>query len=201
MEDLFNMLLSSARLDKSKRKKKPTASAVRQSAARTMEQIKRSSRDRDRDDDDDDDDDNDDDSIGGNDINGDDDDRPPKKKRPKKQHSAKKLAQIRREEMSAFRRRMGIRLSNDNRHEVTLGTIPDAISSFREWKRPTWWGGGGTDNNNHRTGKKDDGANDNGGNDATRLFDGIHRTVLANIENGKWPEPTPIQMQAVPSLG
>ena len=32
------------------------------------------------------------------------------------------------------------------------------------------------------------------------IFHQIHQTILHNIENGKWMEPTPIQMQAIPSL-
>jgi ATP-dependent RNA helicase DDX52/ROK1 len=32
------------------------------------------------------------------------------------------------------------------------------------------------------------------------IFSQIHHTLLANIETGKWMEPTPIQMQAIPSL-
>ncbi|KAL7532454.1 hypothetical protein ACHAXR_004640, partial [Thalassiosira sp. AJA248-18] len=110
-----------------------------------------------------------------------------KKQRPKKQHSAKKLAQIHQEEIAAFRRRMGIRLSVDNKHEIALGSMPDPITSFKDWKCPTWWCG----NNN----KKNEEA-------TTKLssFHRIHHTILSNIENGKWLEPTPIQMQALPSL-
>ena len=57
-------------------------------------------------------------------------------KRKKKQHSAEKLEQIHKEEMSAFRRRMGIKLSSDNKHD---DAVPDPISSFREWNCPKWW--------------------------------------------------------------
>eukprot|EP00804_Cyclotella_cryptica_P029103 CCRYP_005277-RA/>CCRYP_005277-RA protein AED:0.04 eAED:0.04 QI:530/1/1/1/1/0.66/3/324/534 len=37
-------------------------------------------------------------------------------------------------------------------------------------------------------------------NETHRIFSQIHQTILRNIENGKWREPTPIQMQAIPSL-
>jgi len=110
-------------------------------------------------------------------------DKTNKKKRQKKQHSAQKLAQIHQEEINAFRRRMGIRLSTDNKHEIE--SIPDPISSFKEWKSPQWWSsnqqqqGGGSNNN---------------------LFGQLHQTILNNIEQGRWVEPTPIQMQGIPSL-
>jgi ATP-dependent RNA helicase DDX52/ROK1 len=32
------------------------------------------------------------------------------------------------------------------------------------------------------------------------IFAQVHHTILNNIENGKWMEPTPIQMQSLPSL-
>jgi len=103
-----------------------------------------------------------------------------KKKRPKKQHSAQKLAQIHQEEINAFRRRMGIRLSSDNKHEIEM--IPDPISSFKEWKCPQWWSSSLNKTNNNN------------------LFDQLHQTILNNIEQGRWMEPTPIQMQGIPSL-
>jgi hypothetical protein len=60
------------------------------------------------------------------------------KNRGPKQHSAEKLELIHREEVSAFRRRLGIKLSSDNRHDEA---VPDPISSFRDWTCPKWWGG------------------------------------------------------------
>ena len=47
----------------------------------------------------------------------------------KRDTSAAKLAQIHREQVSAFRRRMGIRLSDNNRHDQS---VPDPLSSFDE---------------------------------------------------------------------
>jgi len=176
------MLSSSARIDKSKRKKQPTTMAAMQkakSASHVMKQIKRAGQHNAAPPDSDDDSDV-------NSHDGSDDDEQPtttnKKKRPKKQHSAQKLAQIHQEEINAFRRRMGIRLSSDNKHEIEM--IPDPISSFREWKCPQWWSSSlnKTNNNNNN------------------LFDQLHQTILNNIEQGRWMEPTPIQMQGIPSL-
>eukprot|EP00956_Cyclotella_meneghiniana_P023010 scaffold44128_cov75-Cyclotella_meneghiniana.AAC.17 len=108
MEDLFNMLSSSARIDKSKRKSKP----IVRPAAIITKPYANNEQSQQQDD---------------NDSN----------KTKKKQHSAEKLQQIHKEEISAFRRRMGIKLSNDNRHDED---VPDPISSFREWSCPKWWG-------------------------------------------------------------
>ena len=181
------MLSSSARIDKSKRKKKKQAN-VKLSASQTMKQIVKSSREeKEVSDQDDNDDANSIDIDSNNNDDDDDEDIKPKKKRQKKQHSAKKLAHIHTEEIAAFRRRMGIRLSTDNKHEIKLGTLPDPISSFKDWKCPTWWK-----------------SNSNGGDisesSSGKLFHRIHQTILTNIENGRWLEPTPIQMQALPSL-
>mmetsp|Transcript_33717 Transcript_33717/g.68570 ORF Transcript_33717/g.68570 Transcript_33717/m.68570 type:complete len:679 (-) Transcript_33717:569-2605(-) len=183
MDDLFNMLSSSARIDKSKRKKQPTTMAAMQkakSASHVMKQIKRAGQHNAAPPDSDDDSDV-------NSHDGSDDDEQPtttnKKKRPKKQHSAQKLAQIHQEEINAFRRRMGIRLSSDNKHEIEM--IPDPISSFREWKCPQWWSSSLNKTNN---------------NNNNNLFDQLHQTILNNIEQGRWMEPTPIQMQGIPSL-
>lgn len=202
MEDLFNMLSSSARLDKSKRKKRPIGAARSVSAARTMMQIKKSSsscHDHAADD-------GSVDSRESSSSSNDDDSRARRKPRPKKCHSARKLEQIRREEMSAFRRRMGIRLSSENRQEVELGTVPDPISGFGEWRRPSWWtaaasgdGGGGGEASSKGAGKSKSNC-DASDDAAARLFQRVHQTMLNNIENGRWNEPTPIQMQAIPSL-
>ena len=186
MDDLFNMLSSSARLDKSKRKQKSAAMMNQRqnttTASQVMKQIKKGQGH---------DGSDSDASSSPSDSDNDDDDRNTttknnKKQRPKKQHSAKKLAQIHQEEINAFRRRMGIRLSSDNKHEIE--TIPDPISSFKEWKCPQWW--------SYRLQQK--GGNNN--NNSNNLFDQLHQTILNNIEQGRWMEPTPIQMQSIPSI-
>jgi hypothetical protein len=187
MDDLFNMLSSSARLDKSKRKQKSAAMMNQRqnttTASQVMKQIKKGQGH--------DGSDSDASSSPSDSDNDDDDDRNSitnnnnKKQRPKKQHSAKKLAQIHQEEINAFRRRMGIRLSSDNKHEIE--TIPDPISSFKEWKCPQWWSNrqqqeGGNNNNN---------SNNNNNKSSNNLFDQLHQTILNNIEQGRWMEPTP----------
>jgi ATP-dependent RNA helicase DDX52/ROK1 len=182
MDDLFNMLSSSARIDKSKRKKQPTTMMQTKSASQVMKQIKKAAAAHD----------SDDESDASSHHSGSDDEQQTNKnttnnnkKRPKKQHSAQKLAQIHQEEINAFRRRMGIRLSTDNKHEIE--TIPYPISSFKEWKCPQWW------SSNQQ---QQQGSNNNNNN----LFDQLHQTILHNIEQGRWAEPTPIQMQGIPSL-
>ena len=197
MDDLFNILSASARIDKSKRKKQQQQSSLQKkanSASSVMKQIKKASQ-----------------QHSSSNSNSDDDDdstthsnnkehqQPTiKSKRPKKQHSAQKLAQIHQEEINAFRRRVGIRLSSDNKLE--LETIPDPISSFGEWKCPTWW------NENlqqllNETKKSGGGSSSNTGNHYhSKLFHQLLQTIVNNIEQGRWKEPTPIQMQAVPSI-
>lgn len=86
-------------------------------------------------------------------------------------HSEEKQQQIHREQIAAFRRSMNIKLAN--KHDPTL---PDPISSFSELSVPSWWAS------------------------EERDFSSLYRTVQRNIEAGKWKEPTPIQMQALPSL-
>jgi ATP-dependent RNA helicase DDX52/ROK1 len=235
MEDLFNILSSAARIDKSKRKKRKKTGPTNGSAAAfappapapapapAPEPHDDAASGDDTDDDDDGDDDGDVAAAAA---------RRPRKERPVKRHSAVKLAQVRREEMAAFRRRVGIRLSDDNRREVSAGTMPDAAPSFEDWKRPSWWndgdgddGDGGDDgpssshatSNDDTAGRKSESKSDRrvakktttaktttttttttaNGRD---LFRGIRRAILANVEGGRWAEPTPIQMQAVPCL-
>jgi len=140
----------------------------------------------------------DDTSINSNTNHKEDDDEP-KKKRPKKQHSTKKLKQIHNEEIAAFRRRMGIRISNDNKHEMNINLL-DPISSFSNWKCPSWWSMYGSVHNNSSMKGNNGIKGDNNISKAIKLFNNIHQTILTNIEYGKWNEPTPIQMQSLPSL-
>lgn len=212
MEDLFNMLTSAARIDKTKRKTRKIPSSSSYTSNNNSNAVappppvsssRNSNDDRDRDDDSSDDD---------NDMklttsNKDDEDgkphtvAPPSMKRLKKpkQHSLNKLNQIHNEEMTAFRRKMGIRISNDNKLEMTVGKVCnlDAISSFAEWKCPSWW-----DDDNDAPKKnnvnKQQHVDKKSSNKSS--FQRIHQTILTNIESGKWLEPTPIQMQAIPCL-
>ena len=130
MDELFNMLSSSARIDKSKRKKKNKAAAP---AVQNIQEIVASS---------------------------------------KKTHSASKQKLMHQEQINAFRNRVGISLSHKNRHDVS---IPDPISSFAELEPSAWW----TEKN---------------------TFQSIKTSVVRNIESGRWINPTPIQMQAIPAL-
>ncbi|KAL3794839.1 hypothetical protein ACHAW5_004361 [Stephanodiscus triporus] len=220
MEDLFNILSSAARIDKSKRKKRrgQTSSSSSSSSSAPPAPPRAEGRSS-HDDDDDDDDDDDNEHKGGASARGVEDEKKRRKNdRPERRHSAEKLAHIRREEMAAFRRRMGIRMSAENRHEVATttlassssGTIPDAISSFGEWRRPGWW-----DDGDGGDGVGDDDGGGGGGRRGrvptstptatatartSASFRTIRDAVLANVESGKWTEPTPIQMQVVPCL-
>ena len=234
MEDLFNILSSAARIDKSKRKKRKTGPANGSAAAFAPPAPAPAPAPAPHHDD----------AAASGDTDDDDDycgegdaaaaaARRPRKERPIKRHSAVKLAHVRREEMAAFRRRMGIRLSDDNRREVAAGTMPDAAPSFEDWKRPSWWNdddgdgdGDGDDDgpsssssatsNDDTAGRKSGSESDHrvvaekttttktttttttaNGRDPFRR---IHRAILANVERGRWTEPTPIQMQAVPCL-
>jgi ATP-dependent RNA helicase DDX52/ROK1 len=53
---------------------------------------------------------------------------------------------------------------------------PDPIASFKELACPSWW------------------------NNDSLSFTNTYRTILKNIESGKWKEPTSIQMQAIPTI-
>jgi ATP-dependent RNA helicase DDX52/ROK1 len=91
----------------------------------------------------------------------------------KRDMSKEKREQIRIEEVAAFRRSMAIRVAN--KHDPQL---PDPVSSFPELTAPSWWTG----------------------EEAEEIFRGVSSAVLRNVEAGKWKEPTPIQMQAIPAL-
>ena len=186
MDDLFNMLSASARINKSKRKKKEAPLPAAAAAAPPPPSATR----------------HDDDGIGGSDdeyVHSDsdgfssDEDGGARRKRNKsglksrdrtnkRDTSAAKLAHIHREEVSAFRRRMGIRLSDNNRHDRS---VPDPLSSFDELKNETplscvsWLSSDSS---------------------IQREYGQILNAILRNIEAGRWTEPTPIQMQSIPAL-
>jgi ATP-dependent RNA helicase DDX52/ROK1 len=151
MEELFNILSSSARIDKSKREKK-----------RQREQLSISKADID------------DEEHDNSDVNSDEEKEElgihSRDRTGKRDTSDAKLAQVQREEVAAFRRSMTIRVAN--KHDPKL---PDPVSSFGELSAPSWW----TDSHS---------------------FQGISRAVERNIELGRWKEPTPVQMQSMPTL-
>lgn len=151
MEELFQALSSSARIDKSKRPSK-------RKRQEQEEKLKVFSKTEDKHDDNEDD---------------------TKKNEPssrdrtgKRDISEAKQQQIHREQIAAFRRSMNIRLGNKHDPDV-----PDPLSSFAELEPPLWWK------------SKDE-----------TSFHSIFKAILRNVETGRWKEPTPIQMQALPSL-
>jgi ATP-dependent RNA helicase DDX52/ROK1 len=144
MEDLFNILSSSARIDKSKRKKK------RQREEAVVENIEQE-------------------DEGAPAVS-----MKSRDKTGKRDMSDTKRQAVQREQMSAFRRSMKIKL-NENGENVA-----DAISTFDEIQRPTFW-------------KQANASN-------TCTFSQVWRAMAHNIEAGQWKEPTPIQMQGIPLL-
>jgi ATP-dependent RNA helicase DDX52/ROK1 len=216
MDDLFNMLSQSARFDKSKNKKKKqqeeesTRNTALDLSLHPSSKFGTRSDDRDlgtavgttsgtKDHDDDDDDDDDDSSSSASDDGKDGDgdggglnlglNRTQKARKEKHRgHEKKSVAkqeQIHQEEVNAFRNRMNICLSKQSKFGC-----PDPITSFRDIQCPSWWC------------KKDDNKNDTNtqAQYLLRDFQASHSAILGNIEQGKWVEPTPIQMQCLPIL-
>ena len=147
MEELFNILSASARLDKSKRNNKKR---------QRQEQILPPPKD-----------------DASEDFGSDEDEKESSRDRTgKRDVSEEKLAQVHKEQIAAFRRSMAIRVGN--KHDPQL---PDPISTFDELQAPSWWTAHDAPN-----------------------FKDTCSAVLRNIENGKWKEPTPIQMQSLPAL-
>lgn len=142
MDELFNILSSSARIDKSKRAKKRKRDPAPPPVCHEEE----------------------------SDDNGDQTQVASRDRTGKRDTSESKQQQIHREEIAAFRRSMSIRLANKHDPDV-----PDPMSAFDELQIPQWW--------------KDE-----------TSFQSIVRPVRQNIESGKWKEPTPIQMQCLPTL-
>jgi len=108
-------------------------------------------------------------------------------KTKKRKFTAEKEQLIHIESIRAFRNKMGIRLSTDSLHDMT---VPDPISSFDGISQPEWWHRGlmTQTKNSIVKGSKDS------------LYHNLHSTIVRNIERGLWINPTPIQMQAIPSL-
>lgn len=151
MEDLFNILSSSARINKSRRTQKTKKRKIDEE----IERIDQDSEDGDE-------------EI----VNA----LKSRDKTGKRDTSELKQQQVRREKMAAFRRSMRIKISKDSNR------VPDAISRFEELEenKPAWWKNSSRDNN--------------------RYMSQVMRCILQNIDHGDWKEPTPIQMQAIPSM-
>jgi ATP-dependent RNA helicase DDX52/ROK1 len=163
MEELFQILSSAAKIDKSKRPKKrqrvpslpnhiTALPAAASSSSPTLAQI---------------------DDKGC--CSGSEEDEQPKlasrDRTGKRDTSDEKQELIHKEHVAAFRRSMSIRLAN--KHD---DTVPDPVSSFHEIAIPRWWM------------------------ENKELFHNLSKTIRNNIEAGRWKEPTPIQMQAIPAL-
>ena len=158
MEDLFNMLSSSARFDKKSKKKRPRKAEP----ASNIPSL--TTRDKNEPDD-----------------NVDEDGNPIIRSRDRtgrRDTSEEKQKQIHKEQIAAFRRSMCIKVGNKHDH-----FLPDPISSFSEIVRPSWWKSG----SGHS--KEED-----------EVFRNVSRAIFKNIEAGRWKEPTPIQMQSIPTL-
>lgn len=114
MDDLFNILSSSARIDKSKRQKKKKSKRQREEEEESKEEesvpppgketdaVVIRSRDR----------------------------------TGKRDTSLAKRQQVHKEEIAAFRRSMSIKLSNHHKHDTD---IPDPIPAFEDLPCPAWW--------------------------------------------------------------
>mmetsp|Transcript_42968 Transcript_42968/g.103876 ORF Transcript_42968/g.103876 Transcript_42968/m.103876 type:complete len:640 (+) Transcript_42968:315-2234(+) len=88
--------------------------------------------------------------------------------------------------MKEFRKSMGIHISNRSDHP----DLPDAVSSFGELAPPLWWYNPSSTRRN----------NSGSSNSDRELFLNIVRPLQRAIEDGRWKEPTPIQMQSIPIL-
>lgn len=159
MEELFTILSSSARLDKSKRKKNKKR--------QREEQIPKPNLDEDGSDVED-----------GEPHEKEEDHETSRDRTGKRDMSDEKRAQIHKEQIAAFRRSMAIRVGN--KHDPHL---PDPISTFGELETPSWWP-----------------VQQQDGDSSSTTFQDISSVILRNIEYGKWKEPTPIQMQSLPTL-
>ena len=164
MDELFNILSSSARIDKSKRCSRNKASSGPRTT--TGEENKKDlSLDLTVNDDQEGPD-------GENDASQSDSPIKSRDRTGKRDTSEAKLEQVHREQISAFRRSMSIQLRSNCQHDPS---IPDPIATFMELCVPSWW-------------------------KPEASYHGVQRSILHNIESGKWKEPTPIQMQAIPSM-
>jgi len=183
MDELFKVLSSSARLDKRKRKKK---------RQRDEESFDESS------------------DINVN-INHDEVSSravPSRDRTGKRDTSESKRRAVHKEQITAFRRSMSIKITNKQDPD-----LPDPISKFDELEAPSWWKGrrssssssssaskGGDNDDADASDNDDDTADDSIDTVAVASFQGIAKTIQRNVEAGRWKEPTPIQMQSIPTL-
>ena len=113
----------------------------------------------------------------------------------KRDLSKEKRLQVHKEQMTAFRRSVCIRLATHHKHEQG---IPDAVPTFADVGCPSWWM-----SNEINTRKGSSSSSSSSSSQSTMVsttFAPLYRAILSNIEKGRWKEPTPIQMQALPTL-
>jgi ATP-dependent RNA helicase DDX52/ROK1 len=184
MDELFKILSSSARIDKSKRIKRKATDSHRSSALSSFYHPQ-----------------DDEDVVDGFPVDADrtGNEQTIVKSRDrtgKRDTSQSKLEQVHKEQIAAFRRSMNIKLTNkSNKYE----NIADPISSFIEIECPDWWracGGAtqskvGGDQSKHAIKQKTS---------SEIHFQNVYSAIIHNIELGKWKEPTPIQMQVIPLI-
>mmetsp|Transcript_13555 Transcript_13555/g.28422 ORF Transcript_13555/g.28422 Transcript_13555/m.28422 type:complete len:645 (+) Transcript_13555:84-2018(+) len=173
MDELFKVLSSSARLDKRKRKKK---------RQRDEESI-------------------DEGNIKDVQIHQDEVSTratPSRDRTGKRDTSGSKKQAVHKERIAAFRRSMSIRVTN--KHDPDL---PDPISKFDELEAPSWWKGKKStskDDDENADAPDDDTVDDAVDMVAVASFQGVAKAIQRNVEAGRWKEPTPIQMQSIPTL-
>jgi ATP-dependent RNA helicase DDX52/ROK1 len=194
MEDLFTMLSSSAKLDKRRSSSKQQQQQQRRRRPEQGQQLKlERNRHASNDDDSDDIGINNNNNVDDDDDKADEDDDydagflSSRDRTGKRDVSETKQQQIQREQMAAFRKSMRIKVAD--KHDPHL---PPAIASFDEISMPSWWW-----KNRKRDSENHDLLADA---DATASFQAIKHALQHNIESGRWKEPTPIQMQSIPTL-
>jgi ATP-dependent RNA helicase DDX52/ROK1 len=189
MDDLFNILTATARIDKSKRKKPMIAAAALQHPpSRAFRKVEpppgKDEEDEEPHGHDEDTDDDNDDAMKNKSSSRD--------RTGKRDKSSAKLAQVHIEQITAFRRSMNIRLANSNKHDGPA-LIPDPITRFDEMVQPPWWLTQDDTDTEH-------GPQQHKKNTKFNSFVAAQTAILRNVEKGRWKEPTPIQMQGIPTL-
>jgi ATP-dependent RNA helicase DDX52/ROK1 len=170
MEELFTMLSSSARLDKSKRKHKRRCQAAEEHTGSSSNGRRTTTTTPDE--------------FSVQAV-------PSRDKTGKRDTSAAKRQHVHKEQMAAFRKSMAIKVAD--KHDPDL---PDAVSSFDEIMAPSWWKH--FQSREHNNDGDDD--SDDTDHEALMAFTSIFKAIQHNIEAGRWKEPTPIQMQSIPTL-
>lgn len=141
----------------------------------------------------DDSDDDDDDEINNKQSNKRSHQKTTKKKKKTKRHSDRKIKQIHQEEVAAFRNKLRIYLSKSNRHDVS---IPDPITSFGDMVCPSWWSAAAAAAAASGT-QGGVGGGVGGKVEEDTVFRSLRTTIVRNIENGRWINPTPVSVTSL----